>query len=98
MVVFLDPIETGGWLDVLRENGVAKAAYAIWPVPRPAIQDVPNIVWWSGNDFQTWRVPPTMRVVLAVAKGIQSVDRSHLQTVLLDYFAAGRSTTPAGGP
>ena len=31
IVVFLDPIETGGWLDVLRDNGEAKNyAYGEW--------------------------------------------------------------------
>ena len=88
MVVFLDPIETGGWLDVLRENSVAKA-YAFGQFIGKRYKNVPNIIWWSGNDFQTWRSESDDSKVLAVAKGIQSVDRSHIQTVLLDYWESG---------
>jgi hypothetical protein len=84
MVVFLDPIETGGWLPVLQANGVAKDfAFGQWLGRRYA--RFPNLVWWHGNDFQTWGNPADDAVVLAVARGIASVDSSHLQTVLLNY-------------
>jgi Protein of unknown function (DUF4038)/Putative collagen-binding domain of a collagenase len=88
MVVFLDPIETGGWLETLRRNRVAKA-YAYGRFVGARYRRVRNIVWWNGNDFQTWSKPVDDAVVLAVAKGIRSVDRSHPQTVLLDYFESG---------
>ena len=88
MAVFLDPIETGSWLEVLRANGIAKA-YAYGRFIGKRYRNVPNIVWWSGNDFQTWRSPSDDAVVLAVAKGIRSVDRTHIQTVLLDYLESG---------
>ena len=88
MVVFLDPIETGGWLDVLRHNGVARA-YAFGRFVGKRYKKFPNIIWWSGNDFQTWRSASDDAVVLAVAKGIRSVDRSHIHTVLLDYLESG---------
>ena len=88
MVVFLDPIETGGWLDVLRHNGVARA-YAFGRFVGERYKKFPNIIWWSGNDFQTWRSASDDAVVLAVAKGIRSVDRSHIHTVLLDYLESG---------
>ena len=84
MVVFLDPIETGGWLDVLRRNGVEKdRAFGRFLGYR--YRKLRNIVWMSGNDFQSWRNPADDTVVLAVAKGIRSVDRAHLQTVELNY-------------
>jgi hypothetical protein len=88
MLIFFDPIETGGWLDVLRKNGVAKA-YAYGRFIGMRYRRIPNIIWWSGNDFQTWRKASDDAVVLAVAKGIRSVDRSHIHTVLLDYFESG---------
>lgn len=88
MAVFLDPIETGGWLEILRKNGAAKA-YAFGRFLGRRYKNVPNIVWWSGNDFQTWRTSSDDAVVLAVAKGIKSVDPSHIQTVLLDYLESG---------
>ena len=56
MVVFLDPIETGGWLETLQANGVTKAyAYGRYLGKRYA--KFPNIVWMSGNDFQEWSRP-----------------------------------------
>jgi len=88
IVVFLDPIETGGWLDVLRKNGVARA-YAYGRFVGRRYRHVPNLIWWSGNDFQTWRKASDDAVVLAVAKGIQSVDQSHIHSVLLDWFESG---------
>jgi len=88
IVVFLDPIETGGWLDVLRANGVAKdRAYGRFVAMR--FRAFPNLVWMSGNDFQSWKSDADDADVLAVAEGIRSVDRTHLQTVELNYPASG---------
>jgi hypothetical protein len=90
MNVFLDPIETGGWLDLLQSNGPAKAyAYGRYLGKRYA--KFPNVIWMSGNDFQDWKTPATDAVVLAVAKGIRSVDRKHLQTIELNYLVSSSS-------
>jgi hypothetical protein len=88
IAVFLDPIETGSWLEILRRNGV-DAAYRYGQYVGRRYRDVPNLVWWSGNDFQTWKSKTDDAVVLAVANGIKSVDRSHLHTVLLDFLRSG---------
>ena len=85
LVVFLDPIETGGWLTVLRRNGTAKA-YAYGRYLGLRYRRDPNIVWLNGNDFQTWRHPRDDALVLSVAKGIRSVDPNQLQTIELNYF------------
>jgi hypothetical protein len=83
IVVFLDPIETGGWLDVLRHNGVAKArAYGRFLGQR--YKGFANIVWFNGNDFKTWRNRSDDALVLAVANGIRSVDSEHIHTVELN--------------
>jgi uncharacterized protein DUF4038/collagenase-like protein with putative collagen-binding domain len=96
MVVLLDPIETGGWLNVLRKNGLAKdRAYGRFLGRR--YKRFGNIVWMSGNDFQTWSKASDDAVVLAVAKGIRSADRVHLQTVELDYFESGSRDDPRWG-
>ena len=97
IVVFLDPIETGSWLEVLRKNGV-DAAYRYGQYVGRRYRDVPNLVWWSGNDFQTWKSASDDAVVLAVANGIKSVDRSHLHTVLLDYWRSGSLDDPRWRP
>jgi hypothetical protein len=83
IVVFLDPIETGGWLGVLRHDGVAKArAYGRFLGQR--YKGFANIVWFNGNDFQTWRNRSDDALVLAVANGIRSVDSEHIHTVELN--------------
>lgn len=84
IVVLLDPIETGGWLDVLRKNGVAKArAYGAFLGRH--YRSFPNIIWFNGNDFQSWKNADDDALVLAVARGIQSADKAHIHTVELNY-------------
>jgi hypothetical protein len=82
LAVLLDPIETGGWLGVLKRNGAAKA-YAYGRYLGRRYRRYANIVWLNGNDFATWSQPVDDAVVLAVAKGIRSVDPDHLQTLEL---------------
>ena len=84
MAVFLDPIETGGWLKTLLANGVAKD-YAYGRYLGRLYRRFPNIVWLNGNDFQTWKVPTDDAVARAVARGIEATDPAALQTVELDY-------------
>jgi hypothetical protein len=83
-VVFLDPIETGGFLETLRANGLAAArTYGRFMGRRYASAD--NIVWLSGNDFRAWKSATDDALVKAVALGIQETDARHLHTVELDY-------------
>jgi hypothetical protein len=82
MVVLLDPIETSGWLGVLRTNGVAKAlAYGKFLGSR--FGSIPNLIWLHGNDFGTWHDQADDALVQAVARGIRSADTIHLHTVEL---------------
>jgi hypothetical protein len=97
MAVFLDPIETGGWLDMLRQNGVQKA-YAYGQFLGRRYEHFPNIVWSSGNDFQSWSNPSDDAVVLAVAKGIQSVDPENIQTIELNYTVSASLDDPRWQP
>ena len=88
LVVFLDPIETGGWLSVLQKNGIAKdRAYGRFLGTR--YKRFRNIVWMSGNDFQSWSKTSDDAVVLAVAKGLRSASPAQLQTVELNYLNSG---------
>jgi len=83
-LVHLNPAETISWLTVLRSNGLAKArAYGRYLGLR--YKDFPNLVWQSGNDFQTWRTSPSDdALVREVALGIKETDPHHLQTVQLN--------------
>ncbi len=87
MVVLLDPIETGGWLGVLQANGIAKARhYGAYLGNR--FKSHPNIIWMSGNDFQSWRNPSDNNLVRAVMQGLASTDADHIQTIELDYYVS----------
>ena len=97
MVVLLNPLETSGWLEVLRSNGPAKAfAYGQYLGNR--YKDVPNIIWMHGNDFQTWRNTTDDALVQAVARGIRSADGNHIHTVELNYYASGSLDDPSWAP
>jgi hypothetical protein len=93
IAVFLNPIETGGWLTVLRNNGPAKArAYGRFLGER--YKSFANIVWFNGNDFQSWTDASDDAVVLAVAHGIAAADPAHIQTVELDASTSGSLDDP----
>ena len=97
MVVLLDPIETIGWFDVLRANGVDKAfRYGQWLGNR--YKTFPNIIWMHGNDLQTWRNATDDALVQAVARGIRSTDTVHIHTVELDYLSSGSLDDPTWRP
>jgi Protein of unknown function (DUF4038)/Putative collagen-binding domain of a collagenase len=83
MVVFLDPAETGGWLNTAKANGIAKCtSYGAFLGNR--YRNFPNIVWLHGNDFQTWRNPSDDAVIAAIGDGIKNADSNHLNTIELD--------------
>ena len=87
MVVLLDPIETGGWLGILRDNGAMKAK-KFGEFLGNRFKDKPNIIWMSGNDFQSWRDKPDNTLVRAVMFGLSETDTNHIQTVELDYLVS----------
>jgi hypothetical protein len=93
IVVFLDPIETAGWLPVLRSNGKAKArAYGKFLGNR--YKNSPNLVWLHGNDFQSWRNASDDALVRVVREGIRSIDNVHMATVELDFPSSGSLDDP----
>ena len=85
LAVILDPIETGGWLATLENNGPVKAYnYGVYLGNR--YRGFANIVWQSGNDFQSWNSSPSdNNLVHQVMLGIASTDPIHLQTIELNY-------------
>jgi len=79
-VVFLNPIETGGWLSSLKNNGAMKAFnYGVYVGNR--YKNFPNIVWLHGNDYGCGTSTINDTLVAQVMAGIASVDSNHLQTV-----------------
>jgi chitodextrinase len=97
LVVLLDPAETGSFLSVLKANGVTKSRdYGRYLGTR--YRDFDNIVWMSGNDFQTWPDAGDDAVVEAVAQGIHDTDDRHIHTVELDYEVSGSLDDPTWAP
>jgi hypothetical protein len=82
LLVFLDPIETIGWLPTLRNNGM-EAAYAYGQFLGKRYGGFSNVAWLNGNDFNLWTIPSDDDLVQAVSKGIRSVAPHQLQTVEL---------------
>lgn len=88
LLVILDPAETIDHLKILVANGPEKCrAYGRYLGQR--YKRFANLVWMSGNDFQTWREPKNDQAALAVAQGIHEADPGHLQTVELNYEVSG---------
>ena len=85
LLVVLNPAETISWLSFLLNQGQDKA-YAYGKYLGMRYQDFPNILWMSGNDFQSWRTDRgAVEVVQRLAQGIRDFDSNHVHTVLLDY-------------
>jgi hypothetical protein len=93
LLVFIDPIETIGWLPALRNNG-DKAAYAYGQYLGNRYKDYSNVAWLNGNDFNLWTIPEDDKLVQAVSKGIRSVAPLQLQTVELNVRTSSSFDDP----
>jgi hypothetical protein len=89
ITIFLDAFETGGWMSFLEAQGNAKAFnWGVFLGNR--FRDVPNVVWITGNDFQTWSLSPTdNELIKNIMAGISSADSNHLQTIELNFDVSG---------
>ncbi|HEY7374576.1 MAG TPA: DUF4038 domain-containing protein [Polyangia bacterium] len=83
IAVFLDPIETGGFIDTIRTNG-ASALRAYGQFLGTRYRSSPNVSWMSGNDFHVNGTDDPL--VKAVALGIRDVS-TQLQSIELDWPA-----------
>jgi hypothetical protein len=82
LLVMLDPIETGGWMNTIADNGLANCrAYGQYLGNR--YKNFSNIIWINGNDYAEWTDTNADALVRAVALGIQDNDTNHIQTVEL---------------
>jgi hypothetical protein len=86
IVVFLDPIETSGWLKTLEHNGPTKA-FKFGSYIGSRYSRFGNIMWMNGNDFQSWRTNRYHNeLIRQVMAGIAQADKNHLQTIELDFL------------
>jgi hypothetical protein len=89
MVVFMDTMENNSYLQLYEANGDTRmAAYAQYLVNR--YKSFANIVWMTGNDFQTWNGSSTdNQLALDIMSTIAGSDSTHLQTTELNYNISG---------
>jgi len=88
LLVVFDPIETGGWLNTILDNGAANCrAYGQYLGNR--YKNFDNIIWLNGNDYTDWSDSGVDPVVQQVALGIQNNDSRHIQTIELGYPVSG---------
>jgi len=97
ILVILDPCETIDHLKLMITNGVDKCRDFGRYLGR-RYRSFDNLLWMSGNDFQSWKNPQHDAVVKAVALGIQDEDTRHLHTVELDYLVSGSLDDPGWTP
>jgi hypothetical protein len=90
--VVLDPISTDGcarhWDATLKRNGdgttgSSSADYRYGAYLGNEFNDLPNIIWQAGNDFQCYTNRTMDADALAVEAGIKSTDPTALQTMEL---------------
>ena len=97
LAVFIDPIETVGWLDTLRNNG-KQAAYAYGQFLGKRYGGYANVMWLSGNDFNQWTTPEDDALVRAVSMGIRSAAPKQLQSVELNVLTSSSLDDPRWAP
>lgn len=99
LLVFLAPIETGGWLNTILENGTNRCR-AFGQYLGNRYKNFDNIIWISGNDYKQvdWSSPTVDPVVRAVALGIQDNDSGHIHTIELNYQVSGSLDNSSWAP
>lgn len=93
-LVMLDPCETIDHLKLMVANGPDKCRdFGRYLGKR--FKRFDNLIWMSGNDFQSWKDQKNDAAALALARGIRDQDPNHLQTVELNYLASTSRDDPA---
>jgi Protein of unknown function (DUF4038)/Putative collagen-binding domain of a collagenase len=88
ITLLIDTWETGAEMPLLRSNGNTKAFnYGVFLGNR--YRNSPNIIWISGNDFQTFTNNTDNTLIKNIMQGIASVDPNHLQTTQLNFAVSG---------
>jgi hypothetical protein len=88
IIILFDTWETGALMPLARTSGDTKMHdFGVFLGNR--YKDVPNIIWITGNDFQTCRDPTDNALMQNLMAGIASADPNHLQTTELDFYASG---------
>jgi len=89
ITILLDPLESEGWLRMFEANG--NGAAFNWGLDLATrYKNFPNIIWLTGDHFQTWNTSSTDNALAQnIMAGIASVDSNHLQTTELNQNISG---------
>jgi hypothetical protein len=85
LVVLFNPLITQDFLVTMQNNGTTKC-FNFGAYIGNRYKSFKNIIWYSGNDFQTWHTQSDLNLVAQIMAGIASADTNHLQSLQLDYF------------
>jgi hypothetical protein len=88
MTVLFDVWETGALMPLARASGNTKM-HDLGVFLGNRYKDIPNIIWITGNDFQTWTDNTDNMLIQRLMAGIASVDKNHVQTTELHYNVSG---------
>ncbi len=88
IIILFDTWETGALMPLARANGNTKM-HDFGGFLGNRYKNVPNIIWITGNDFQTWTDPTDNALMQNLMAGIASADPNHLQTTELNYNVSG---------
>jgi hypothetical protein len=88
IMILMDTWETGAEMPLLRSNGNTKAFnYGVFLGNR--YKNSPNIIWITGNDFESWTDNTDNTLIKNIMQGIASVDTNHQQTSQLNFYVSG---------
>jgi hypothetical protein len=97
LAVFLDPIETIGWLPTLRKNGL-DASFVYGEFLGRRYRRFKNVLWLNGNDFGSWHSGQSGALSNAAQKGLRPLYdawRERNDDALVQAVAKGiRSASP----
>jgi len=84
LVVVFNPLITQNFLITFQNAGNTKCFN--WGVSLGnRYKTFTNIIWYNGNDFQSWHTASDLALVSNIMAGIKSVDTNHLQSLQLDF-------------
>jgi hypothetical protein len=94
IVVLMDAMDNNSWLSTYRANGNS-AVYSFGAYLGNRYKNFKNVIWMTGNDFQTWNTTPGDNALAEnVMAGIAGTDYNHIQTNELHYNISGSCDDP----
>lgn len=98
LVAFLNVMDQAGLMSDYTTNGTSRVQ-SLGTFLGTRYKNTPNIVWFVGNDFQTWNtVQADEDLTLALMDAIRAADPNHLLMTQLDYPVSGSLDSPTMRP